>query len=242
MGTSHDDDDDDDDARVVDVEARAVPFNEWMNGGASAAAAASESPSSASSPSGPSPPLAEERRDAFSRGEGARSAAAASAAASSASSRWTAARSYRGQGAGRSERWTSAPPPRSDAGPDGPSSFAGGYEDAAGAGDWTNEFRGFGGFGGFVDGGDGAGPDGRTARNRWREFMTGRFYGAYQEDLVRSTRAAVNNVGDPAFGGEAREPERGGAAAATGERRDADAANEDDAGVDVDAAAGTDAR
>ena len=51
---------------------------------------------------------------------------------------------------------------------------------------------------------------GGAGRNRWREFMTGRFYGEFQEDLI----AARFDVG----GGVAVEEEEDEKRGATGER------------------------
>ena len=45
---------------------------------------------------------------------------------------------------------------------------------------------------------------GGVRRNRWREFMTGRFYGEFQEDLIaaRFDRAGGLTVEDDAKDGE----------------------------------------
>ena len=53
---------------------------------------------------------------------------------------------------------------------------------------------------------------GGVGRNRWREFMTGRFYGEFQEDLIaaRFDRAGGLAVEDDAKDGETEREETPG--------------------------------
>ena len=156
-----DDDDDDDDAggqssgdpTVVDVEARAVPFDEWFSRGSTDESdrgfsltsddAAAGTPSSSSS--SPPPPPPREGRAAY----------------RDPPPRWTAG-TYRDPNASAREK------PRGE-----------------GRDDWA-ERRAEWGYGAFGrDAGAPPGSDrGGAGRNRWREFMTGRFYGEFQEDLI----------------------------------------------------------
>ena len=158
-------DDDDDDASgpssgdptVVDVEARAVPFDEWFSRGSTdasdrgfpltsddaAAGSPSSSPSSSSSSSSsppPPPPPPREGRAAY----------------RDSPSRWTAG-TYRD-----------------------PNASARGDDRAdAGRREW-----GYGAFGRDAGAPPYGSDRGGAGRNRWREFMTGRFYGEFQEDLI----------------------------------------------------------
>lgn len=187
---------DDDDASgdpptVVDVEARAVPFDEWFSRGSTDESdfsgfslksdddfddAAGTPSSSSSSPPPPSTPR--EGRAAY----------------RDPPPRWTAG-TYRDPNASAREK------PRGE-----------------GRNDWGAERRAEWGYGAFGrDAGAPPGSDrGGAGRNRWREFMTGRFYGEFQEDLI----AARFDVG-AGVAVEEEEKERGA-------RRGRGGANSDD--------------
>ena len=179
------------DPTVVDVEARAVPFDEWFSRGStdesdrgfplSSDDAAAGTPSSFSSSSSPPPPPREGR-----------------AAYRDPPFRWTAG-TYRDpnasaregpRGEGRNERAERRAEGRN--------------ERAERRAEW-----GYGAFGRDVGAPPGS-DRGGAGRNRWREFMTGRFYGEFQEDLI----AARFDVG----GGVAVEEEEDEKRGATGER------------------------
>ena len=167
------DSDDDDDDDVVDVEARSVPFDEWV--GRPSRDDVTEATSDES--------VSDSRRRAGGDDRSDRS---------DRSGVWTAA-TYRTQGGASSSSsgWRrDATEPNDDDRFDGFDGFdrEGGYDR------WTEasraafeEAKNFAGFGG------GGGARGSRARdagpNRWREFVTGRFYGTYQEDLVSASWA-----------------------------------------------------
>ena len=179
MGAAPDDDDDaggqsSGDPTVVDVEARAVPFDEWFSRGSTDESDrgfsltsdddAAGTPSSSSS--SPPPPPPREGRAAY----------------RDPPPRWTAG-TYRDPNASAREK------PRGE-----------------GRDDWA-ERRAEWGYGAFGrDAGAPPGSDrGGAGRNRWREFMTGRFYGEFQEDLI----AARFDVGGGVAVDEEDEEERG---------------------------------
>ncbi len=158
------------DPTVVDVEARAVPFDEWFARGSADASdrgfsltsddAAAGSPSSSPSSSSSSSPPPREGRAAY----------------RDSPSRWTA-------GTYRDPNASARGDGRADAG---------------------RRERGGGAFGRDAFGSDRGG----AGRNRWREFVTGRFYGEFQEDLIA---ARFDVGGGVAVEEEEEEEEKGGA-------------------------------